>query len=160
MKKAIGLTFLLALPSMAFAETYLGAGVGSTGGYHWGDEALEVVLGHSYESGFVLEGAIFELGERDTWREESAKGIAIDGGYKVNKGPVEFGAGAGLYLYSADSSAGDSSSSDLSTAPIIYFSGSYPVSEKVDVRLKLRKLFLSDSFGSPTRLSLTVSYKF
>lgn len=91
MKKVVGIMFFLILPEMAFCESYIGLGAGSSNGDDWSGDSLEITLGKSYQSGFVIEGAFYDLGSRKSWRGESAQGISIDLGYKLDKGPLELG---------------------------------------------------------------------
>ena len=162
MKKVLGFLVFLTLSSAAASESYVGLGGSITNGSDWSGESPEIVFGHSFSSGFSLESGAYDIGSRDSWRGEEAKGVSIEAGYSFSfldkKNHLTFG--GGFYLYRSKYRTGDAFYEDYDLAPMLSMSYRYKLGTNLSARLKYAEYFLANNFGSPNRLSATLMYSF
>lgn len=162
MKKILGFLAMIALSSTAVSESYIGLGGSVTRGSGWSGESPEIIFGHSFRSGFALEAGVYDIGSRDSPRDEEAKGISIEAGYSFNfineKSYLNFS--SGLYLYNSKYRTGDAFYEEYDLAPMLSMSYRYKFKRRFSIRLKYSKYFLENNFGSPNRLSATLMYSF
>lgn len=162
MRKIPGFLTILAFSSAAASESYVGLGGSITSGSGWSGESPEIIFGRSFRSGFTLESGFYEIGSRDSFRDEESKGVSIEAGYsyKFLNEKSHLNLGGGLYLYNSQYRTGDASYEDYDLAPMLSVSYRYKLRESLSARLKYSKYILDNNFGSPNRLSATLIYSF
>lgn len=159
-KKHYGFIALALLASQSYAEVYVGLGVGSTSGSGWTGESIAFSLGNKFDSGFLLELGLTDLGDREEWPNESVNGVSLEAAYSVDVDKLNFNFGGGLYFYDEEAVTGDASYKDSQSVPVATVAGEYKLTDRVAIRAELRKFYLNNSLGSPNRLSASLIYNF
>jgi hypothetical protein len=155
------LSFIL-ISHISFAESYIGAGMGSNSSGSWDSSASpEVWVGYRFGNKFALESSYIDLGQSESWTNETISGISLDAVYIQSvTDNISFSGSGGVYIYQQDYATGDYYASELEQGFSVAVSALYNFNTQFSVKLQARKLLIDTYNDGPVRIVLGINYSF